>query len=91
MPRVTHFPFLSYGLALTKDSFTVVGQVGGVWKKSCRGPHREEKGTHVYGSVCVWGGGGGGGGGVHGEVVRLTLIKAKMLSIAVLACSFSVL
>ena len=84
MPRATHFPFLSYGLALTKDSFTVVVQVGGVWKKSCRGPHREEKGTHMYVSVCV-------GGGVHSEVVRLTLIKAKMLSIAVLACSFSVL
>ena len=82
---MTHFPFLSYGLALTKDSFTVVVQVGGVWKKSCRGPHREGKETLVYVSVCV------GGGVGCSEVVRLTLIRAKMLSIAVLACSFTVL
>ena len=48
--------------------------------------HTGRKREHTCMEVCV-----GGGGGVHSEVVRLTLIKAKMLSIADLACSFTVL
>ena len=49
--------------------------------------HTGRKREHTCMEVCVC----VGGGGVHSEVVRLTLIKAKMLSIADLACSFPVL